>query len=340
MNRWMQGTSHMALMAPDGVVGVESTPAASAPASTPSGDAGGASASAGSPDASVSTGSPAPDAAASAPSSATPASGDAAAPTPESTPSLISAADGKPKPDSKTEPVAEAAKDKPAPAGDAKPEPTTAKADDPAKPKADDPAKGDGDAKPATDPATDATAQAPPAVSLTDLKLPEGIKLADEPAKAFLETLNKADLASKDRAQSLLDLHMAEIKRIGEETAKQASKHQVDTWNALNDQWKSELRNDKELGGNRLATSLSIAKAVIEEYLPAESAQKLFSHINANGMGNFPEFVRLLHTIGTKLNVFEDKMVTANPKPPSGNKGPGQRGWYDKMPGAPNGAVA
>jgi hypothetical protein len=47
-------------------------------------------------------------------------------------------------------------------------------------------------------------------------------------------------------------------------------------------------------------------------------------------------FIRLLSNIGKKMYVFEDSIVTSNPKAPGG-KGPGNRGWYDKSLNAPGG---
>lgn len=258
-------------------------------------------------------------------------------------PSLLSAAEGKPKADAKADaPAAEtksessAKTETPAPADAAKPDekaketkeaPTdAAKADD---------AKAKDDAAKAIDPAktADAAAQPPAPVTLEELKLPADIKLAEKESKAFLDTINDAKLDSKTRAQSLLDLHMAEIKRVAEET----NKHQVDVWTKYNDGLKSELRADPEIGGNRLDTSLSMAKAVVEEYLPPESAAKLLAFMDYSGAGNHPEVVRLLNNIGTKLNIFEDKIVPAMAKAPAMPKSPGNRGWYDKSLNA-NGA--
>ena len=93
-------------------------------------------------------------------------------------------------------------------------------------------------------------------------------------------------------------------------------------WDTLNDTWKTELRNDPELGGNRLETTLSLAKAVVEEYLaPAEQAEYM-AHMRNNGMGNFKLHVKLLHNIGKAMNVFEDGIVPANPQAPKGPERP------------------
>jgi hypothetical protein len=243
--------------------------------------------------------------------------------TSESSPSLLSSAAGK----SPDQPAPAAAKTTDAKAGNS---PDGQKAGDESV-KPDDPGKTskpeEGKADAATDPvAKDATANVPPAqVSLKDLKLPDGIALDAEAGKAFVDLLNNGELAGKDRGQALLDLHQKEIARV----AKHYDDYQGKVWNDLNAGWKDQLCKDPELGGNRLNTSLSMAKAVIDESLSLEDSVALLKHTDLNGMGNYPPFVRLLHTLGKRLNVFEDSIVVGSPKDTPA-KGPGNRGWYDK----------
>jgi hypothetical protein len=276
------------------------------------------------------------DAAAAAPAAdaiASTAAGESA--THESSPSLLSSAAGKgetppqpaPAADAKSEPDAKAA-DSSASATDGK---ESAKPDDPGKA-----SKPQDKASAETDPAAkDATAkdapkgdQPPAPLSVEDLKLPEGVSLDAEAGKAFVDLINNAELAGKDRGQGLLDLHQKEVARV----AKDISDHQRKVWDDLNAGWKDQLRKDPELGGNRLDTSLSMAKAVIEEFSSPEDAVALLKHTDLNGMGNYPPFIRLLHALGKKLNVFEDSIVSGG-RAPAPTKGPGQRGWYDKSPG-------
>lgn len=251
-------------------------------------------------------------------------------PKPETSPSLLEAATGKPKTETKAEAKADAkveekaSPETPAPAeadkaakteGDKKPE---AKADE-KKP----------DADKATDPVKDATADAqPPApVKYEAFKVPDGIKLDEKKLGQFTEIIGGAQV-KQEVAQSLMDLYVAE--RQADATSMAAEQRRV--WNALNDGWKSELRKDSVLGGNRLETSLSMAKAVIEEYGGSpEQVKDLLAHTSNNGMGNYPGFVRLLHNIGVAMNVFEDSIVPANPTAPKTEKGPGKRGWYPSM---------
>lgn len=248
-------------------------------------------------------------------------------------PSLLEAAAGKPKPEATTEAKAEvkadekASPDTPAPAEDAKDDAKDAKADGDKKPEV----KAD-EAKPAdkaTDPVKDATAEAqPPApVKYEAFKLPEGLKLDEKELGRFTELAGTAQVP-QETAQKMIDLYIEDRQNLYQ----QAAAEQRKVWNTLNDGWKTDLRKDAVLGGNRLETSLSMAKAVVEEYGGSpEQVRDLIAHTSNNGMGNYPGFVRLLHNIGVAMNVFEDSMVPANPSAPKAEKGPGKRGWYPSM---------
>lgn len=283
---------------------------------------------------------PSTDAASSASPAATAASSTApaadtsgAAAASESAPTLLEAAstakpDAKPEGDGAAKPADVATgdkKDDPAPAADAK-------TDKDAKPEGDKKPEGEAAKKEgeATDPEKkEATADAPPApISYDAFKLPEGVKLDDKELAKFTEVAGKAQIP-QDVAQSLVDLYVAE--RQNDAALARAEQRRV--WDTLNDTWKTELRNDAELGGNRLETTLSLAKAVVEEYLPPNEVGEYMAHMRNNGMGNFKLHVKLLHNIGKAMNVFEDGIVPANPQAPKAQKGPGNRGWYPSMNG-------
>jgi hypothetical protein len=280
---------------------------------------------------------------------AAPAPALAEAPAPsepaKSEPSLLEAASGK-KPGEAAAADGDK-KDSPAPAeaakvdgdakveGDKKPDAEAAAADKKdAKPEeAKDPkdaAKADPDKKDAT-----AEAQPPAPIKYEAFKLPDGVKLDDERIGKFTEVTGAAQVP-QEVAQKLVDLHVEEMQRFAGEVKQQAETHQRDVWNKLNDTWKTDLRKDEKLGGNRIETTLSLAKAVLEEYGGSpEQVQELIAHTSNNGMGNFPGFIRLLANIGEALNVFEESSVGANLNPPKPAKGSGQRGWYKDMPGGP-----
>jgi hypothetical protein len=176
-----------------------------------------------------------------------------------------------------------------------------------------------------------AVVESPAAVALTlaDLTLPDNIKLADKESKAFLDVLNDPKLEPKARAQGLIDLYLGEMSRIAQE----ADQRQRTAWDNYNVQRKSEVKADPEVGGNRMNTALSMAKAVIEEYGGSqEQRAELYRRLDeksGTGMGNDVFLIRLLNNIGRKLNVYEDGIIPANPSPPKPSRTPGKRGWYD-----------
>lgn len=296
MNRFLFTTSARALMAAEGETGGAAAP-----------DAGGVAAAA-SP--------PASEAAAAPPVASAPA---AAAPIADAAPAPVVDAKA-PSVESSGKPAAEVKADAKDPATPTPDAPKDAKVEPPAdtskdaKPAEPAPADASKDAK-APDPAKEAPVEAQPPAAKTyePFKTPDGVKLGDKELKAFTDVIGPAQLP-QETAQSLVDLYLAETQRLSAE----AARHQKEHWNTLNDTWKTELRNDPEMGGNRLETSLGIAKAVIEEFGGTkEQVADLIAHTVNNGMGNYVGFNRLLHNIGVKLNVFEDKIVPAQSVNPS-----------------------
>lgn len=329
-------TKFRPLMAPDGPAS-GGADAGGAPAGTESAAATGAAPADGGVAASGEAAAPASDAAPAAQAEAAPAATEQG----QSSPSLLEQATGK-QADGEAKPAdGDAAKTDPAPADAAKTDADkTAEVTGDKKPDAEAEKKAEGEAEKAPDPENkDVTAETqPPApIKYEAFKLPDGLKLDDERVGKFTEVAGTAQV-SQDVAQQLLDLHIAEVQRMGQEIADQATENQRKVWNTLNDTWKTDLRNDPDLGGNRLNTTLSRSKALIEEYGGTpEQVRDLIAHTSNNGMGNYPGFVRLLNNIAEAMNVFEDSMVPATPTSQKAPKTPGNRGWYDKTPG--NGAA-
>lgn len=310
MNRFLYTTAARALLAADGVASgaaaggegggtgapaVPATPAA-APLAAPSGDAAPAPA-------------PAPSAVDAAPAPAAPAPS-------ESPPSLLEGAIGKPKTDG-------AAEAKPSDLKPAELAPAEVKPPEPAK----DAAKAKDEA-PAPAETAPAETQPPAPLKYEPFKAPEGVTFGDKELRAFTDIVGTAQVP-QEAAQKLLDLYLTE--RTALET--QVASEQRDVWNRFNDTNLSQLRNDPELGGNRLDTSLSIAKAVVEEFggSPEQQAE-YWAHLKNNGMGNYLGHVRMLHNIGKKLNVFEDFIVTPQPVNPNPGKS-----RADRLYGPPKG---
>jgi len=247
----------------------------------------------------------------------------------ESTPSLLSAAEGKPKAEATAE--AKPAEEKPAPAEEAKPaEPKAETKDSPKEePKAKEPAKDDASKVPDPAKTADAALQPPVMATIEDLNLPADIKLGEKESKAFLDIVNDGKLDAKARGKALTELYVSEAKRIAEATAQ----HQMDVWLKYNEKEKADFRADPEVGGNRAETTLTLGKAVIERYMPEERRERFLKVLDHTGLGNNRDMIWLMNKFGELLSLdkAEDGMVAARAKAPV-VKGPGNRGWYQDMP--------
>jgi hypothetical protein len=170
-------------------------------------------------------------------------------------------------------------------------------------------------------------AEAAAPLSIDQLTFPEKTNRNAAEAKSFIEILNDGKRSTKERGQGLLDLHSKDIARVHQEATRQQRK----AFDEINRTWRDELSGDREIGRKRLQTSLSKAKGLIQQYLPAKDAQDLLKHVDANGMGNFPPMVRLLVRIADRLKADESAKA-ASEKSASAKRqsGPGSRGWYDR----------
>lgn len=168
----------------------------------------------------------------------------------------------------------------------------------------------EGESAPAADaPKPEETPAEPPApLAYEEFKFPEGVKPIEPILNEFKEIIGAKHLPQEE-AQKLIDLST----KYADEITRQAQQAQIDHWQNLQADWKRNFRDDRQLGGNQEMTTLSTAKAVIENYGGSrEQVQELLTHISenrGNGMANFPGFIRMLNNIGKALNVFEDRMI-------------------------------
>lgn len=249
-----------------------------------------------------------------------------------------SAAETKP---AETKPASEsAAESGSVPPAEAKPE-----GDKPGETKVEAEAKPDGEAKPEA--ADDGAPKEPPRqVTFDAYKVPEGFKLDQGSIEKFNGILAKAEVSGKadhsvlqTAGQELVDLYRGEVERIGKEVAQ----NQVTVWNRLVEQRVNELKNDPDLGGNRIETTLGNAKYALESLMPEVSknlpvpftkqdATDLIRIMDAGGVSHSRLTIKLLNAFYELLR--EPEPVPANlPLSATTPKEPGQRGWYDKVDG-------
>lgn len=122
-------------------------------------------------------------------------------------------------------------------------------------------------------------------LTVTDIKFPEGFTVADDVRDSFLATMNNAELTPAARAQALVDIQA----KMASDWAASQEKAWVDAQEA----WATEVRNDKDIGGDKLAPALGQISQLIDKYGSPE-LREVFTVTNA---GNNIHMVKFLANI-------------------------------------------
>ena len=143
---------------------------------------------------------------------------------------------------------------------------------------------------------TQGSKAAEPAVPETyDLKMPEGVEL-DQAAAAEFTAIAKELKLDQAAAQKLADVG-----------AKMAQR-QVEAHAKLVESWAEQVKTDNEIGGDKLAENLGIARKALEAF----GTPALRDVLNATGIGNHPEVIRAFYKVGKAIS--EDRFVAGAPK--------------------------
>lgn len=156
--------------------------------------------------------------------------------------------------------------------------------------------KGDADAKPATtdDGAKDDGKAGNDSPPVYDFKAPEGMELDTAAVDEFKAIAAELKLPA-DSAQKVVDLYAKLEQKRSEAFAAQVS------------EWGDQVKADKEIGGKNLEANIATAKAAVDKFATPEFK----SMLDATGMGNHPEVVRMFVKIGKAIS--EDTMVRGTP---------------------------
>lgn len=132
-----------------------------------------------------------------------------------------------------------------------------------------------------------------------EFDVPEGMEFKAEQVDEFKAVAKEAKL-SPENAKKFMDLA---VKR---------EQARIEQHQQMVKDWTDQVKADKELGGDKLAETLSIAKKAV-----ALGPPELKEVLNASGLSNHPAMVRWAFAIGKALS--EDKVVTgeATPAAPS-----------------------
>lgn len=183
-----------------------------------------------------------------------------------------------------------------APAADA-----PAPAADPAKPEGDKPQLGTEGDKPQEDkpadgdkPAEDKEQKPEGAPEKYEFTAAEGVELDTEAMKDFEPVARDLNLTN-EQAQKLVDAYPKILAGV--------QQRQADAWQAQTEQWATDVKADKEIGGDKLTGNLSAAQRALDQF----GTPELKEYLNTTGLGNHPDLVKTFVKIGKAMS--EDGMV-------------------------------
>ncbi|THF64319.1 hypothetical protein [Pseudothauera rhizosphaerae] len=129
-----------------------------------------------------------------------------------------------------------------------------------------------------------------------DFTFEEGAAPLDAEVAADIKATAKELGLSQEKAQKLADLA---VKRTAA-----AQQQQVERLQQARTEWADTARADQEFGGEKLNENLAVARKALDAF----GSPELKSLLNESGLGNHPEFIRLLYRTGKAIS--EDRIVT------------------------------
>lgn len=117
-----------------------------------------------------------------------------------------------------------------------------------------------------------------------DLTFSEDVTVDEDLKSEFVE-MAKENKLSKEQAQALADFHIKNQKAT------------LDKWADTVKGWKEATQKDKEIGGKEFNQKVSVARKALKEY----GTPELTAVLDAYGMSNHPEVIRLFYRVGKTL---------------------------------------
>ena len=133
------------------------------------------------------------------------------------------------------------------------------------------------------------------AVTFEDFVLPEGVTLDEGLMSEFLPFAQELKL-DQAGAQKFIDM--------GSAIASKMQQQALDAWQEQITGWAEQTKNDAELGGKNLQTTLASGRAALESFGTPAFNQLL----KDSGIGNHPELIRFMNRIGKEIG--NDGIVT------------------------------
>lgn len=155
-------------------------------------------------------------------------------------------------------------------------------------PEPDEPSAAEAEAAAAPPPEAEPAGEAAPETEPGGFAFPEGFEV-DETGVAALSAWAERHGVDHGQAQELVDLYV-------ESRAEEAGRQRQAQIDCLQD-WESQVRADRELGGADLERKLAIARAPLDRFADPE----LRDLLDATGLGSHPGVVRLFYRLGQAL---------------------------------------
>lgn len=142
---------------------------------------------------------------------------------------------------------------------------------------------------------------------------PDGIEIDPDKLEAFGEYAYSLGL-SQDQFQKLIEYDI--------ERSANAQRSMAEAYGERISAWADATKVDKELGGEKLAENLGLAKKAMEKYASPALAKLIDSPSASNpdglGLGNHPEVIRLFYRVGKAIS--ESELITGDTKAEVGNR--------------------
>ena len=146
-------------------------------------------------------------------------------------------------------------------------------------------------------PAATPEVAAPAVPESYELKMPDGVALDQEAATEFTAIAKE------------LKLDQATAQKFADVGAKMAQR-QADNHAKLVESWTESVKTDKEIGGDKLAENLGVARKALDTF----GTPELKDVLNSTGFGNHPAVIKAFYKIGQAIS--EDRFVTGGAKGP------------------------
>jgi hypothetical protein len=130
-----------------------------------------------------------------------------------------------------------------------------------------------------------------------DITFSDTFEVQEEFRDEFLSIVNDQEKSPKDRTQALVGLY--------EKAALAASEASSNAWANTQKEWQEAVKNDPEIGKDKLPTTLASVNKLVTEY-GSDEAVEAFA---LTGAGNNPHIIKLLAKVATVLS--EGKPVTS-----------------------------